>query len=302
MHTIKGESASFHVQELKERVHQFEERLIPFREQKSSPQLENLWGSIREELPEIRKILEKFCQDHRKIIGDVSSKAANSERPVSVNSIEKIAGCLAKVLPSDSKEYQMFYEELVLQPVEQFFAHFEAAVMDLAERQKKDVEFQIIPPSTPIRVRMNAYEGILGGMIHAFTNAVDHGIEIPKDRESKGKKPRGRIEVSFEKQGNRLKIQVKDDGRGINPDIIGRVAVEKGVITSEKLSSMSADQIIQLVFAPGFSSKTEVTEVSGRGVGLDVVQVEAGKLSGKAWVESELGQGSRVIIEVPVIQ
>ena len=151
-----------------------------------------------------------------------------------------------------------------------------------------------------------SYKPLISSLIHAFRNAVDHGIESNAERKRAKKKHEGKIEVHFKtKTINEKKwilIKIEDDGRGIDPDIIGPLAVEKGVLEEKELKKLNGEETIQLVMAAGFSSKEEATDMSGRGVGLDAIKFEAERLKGKAWVESELGKGTKLYVEVPLIQ
>jgi two-component system chemotaxis sensor kinase CheA len=284
--------------EVKELAHQCEEYLVQIQNKK----IDNTLPPLQRDLNHLQESLDRFCQTHSKIIGVVDPKVFKNERSLPIQDLERISRLLEKAFPKGTSEYREFYESLVLQPIEDAFAQFELAILSIAERQEKQVEFHLIPSAPPIRVNIKAYGNLFGSLIHAFRNAVDHGIELPSDRMEKSKSPKGKIEVSFDLRGDLLVIQVSDDGKGIDPELIRRLATQKQLKPSDELARMSAEEVIQLIFTPGFSSSSTVTDVSGRGVGLDAVQVEAKQLSGRAYVNSKLGLGSQLIVEVPLKQ
>ena len=169
---------------------------------------------------------------------------------------------------------------------------------------EKEVSFKMSNGS--LKFYRTPYKPLISSLIHAFRNAVDHGIENSTERKNAKKKSVGKIEVNFKTktvEGEKwILIKIEDDGRGIDPKIIGPLAVDKGVLKEEELKKLKSEEIIQLVIAAGFSSKEEATDMSGRGVGIDAIKFEAERLKGKAWVESDLGQGTKLFIEVPLIQ
>ena len=137
-------------------------------------------------------------------------------------------------------------------------------------------------------------------LTHLVRNSVDHGIESPQDRQSAGKSPTGHILLRAFQQGGRVNIEIRDDGKGIDVKKVLDKAVEKGLITAAQATAMSAKEATNLVFLPGFSTAAKITEVSGRGVGLDVVRTNVEKLGGQVEVESVPGKGSTFLLRLPL--
>jgi two-component system chemotaxis sensor kinase CheA len=137
-------------------------------------------------------------------------------------------------------------------------------------------------------------------MVHLIRNSVDHGVEIPEIRKAAGKPAQGTIRIAAYQEGNSVIIEVADDGKGIDPVAVGKKAVERGMVTEEALAEMSDDEIIQFVFLPGFSMAKEVTDLSGRGVGMDAVKRKVEALGGQFEVRSKVGEGTNVYIRLPL--
>jgi two-component system chemotaxis sensor kinase CheA len=137
-------------------------------------------------------------------------------------------------------------------------------------------------------------------MVHLIRNSIDHAIESPEERLANGKPEAGTITLVARHEGNNVIIEVKDDGKGVDPSIIGRLAVERGMFTPEQIAQMPPEEIIKIIFLPGFSTAKEVSDLSGRGVGMDAVKAKLEDLNGQLDIESKVGEGSRVIIKLPL--
>ena len=185
-----------------------------------------------------------------------------------------------------------------MQPVGRVFARFPKLARDVARQGSKSVELEIIGAETELD--RNLVEALADPLVHLVRNAIDHGIESPAARRAAGKSEQGTVRLSAQQEGDHVSIEVSDDGAGIDPEKIRRSAVNKGVIDSDAAARLSADECLHLIFAPGFSTRTEVSDLSGRGVGMDVVQSKIRELSGQVQIQSEVGRGSRFIIRVPL--
>lgn len=179
---------------------------------------------------------------------------------------------------------------LQLLPFSTLFNLFPRTVRDIAKSQNKDVNFVIT--SGDNLVDRKILEEIKAPLMHLLRNAVDHGLETPAERTKQGKSPQGNLRLKASVQGEQITIEVADDGRGLNLETIGASAVSKGLITPVELATMSQEEIQQLIFRPGFSTKTEVSEISGRGVGLDVVKNTIDRLQGEIKIDSHFGLGT----------
>ena len=178
------------------------------------------------------------------------------------------------------------------------FSTFPRAMRDLANEKGKDV--QILLKGEETELDKAIIDEMKMPIMHILRNSVDHGIEPPDERVAKGKPRTGLITLTASQQGSQGVIEVSDDGRGIDVEKVKRTAVKKGLITEEKVNDLVDDQVYQLLFIPGFSTSEVVTEVSGRGVGLDVVRENISKLKGIVEVYSTLGQGSRFVLRLPL--
>lgn len=185
-----------------------------------------------------------------------------------------------------------------MQPVGKVFSRFPKVARDVARNLKKEVELELVGAETELD--RNLVEALADPLVHLVRNAIDHGIETPELREAQGKLRSGHVRLSAQQEGDYVSIEVQDDGAGIDPERLRQKAREKGLIDPEAAARLSSEECLHLVFLPGFSTKQEVTDISGRGVGMDVVQSRIRELSGQIQIQSELGRGSRFMIRVPL--
>ncbi|MCL5025279.1 MAG: chemotaxis protein CheA [Chloroflexi bacterium] len=183
-------------------------------------------------------------------------------------------------------------------PVGSVFNRFPRMIRDLAQRGGKKVQFAMEGEETELD--RSVIETISDPLIHLLRNAVDHGIEPPEQRVAAGKPEVGQIRLSACHRESRILLIVEDDGRGIDPKRMRQVAVEKGLLPAESAERLSDQEAIEIIFAPGFSTASRVTDVSGRGVGMDVVKTNIRKLNGQVKVESSPGRGTRITVELPL--
>lgn len=182
-------------------------------------------------------------------------------------------------------------------PLATVFHLFGRMVRDIAQEKGKEIDLEIIGSETGTDKKI--IEEIKNPLIHIIRNAIDHGIETPEERMALGKNPRGKIILSARAAGNKIIIEIQDDGRGLNLSKIKEKALQKGFLTSEEMYSMTDEQITNIIFAPGFSTGDEITNISGRGIGLDVVQTKIAQLNGRVKMISEVNKGCCVQIELP---
>jgi len=195
-----------------------------------------------------------------------------------------------------TKDLQSTAMALRMIPIKAAFQKMERLARDLARDFGKKVSFTTSGEDTELD--RTVVEEIGDPLVHMVRNALDHGLEAPEQRVSAGKSDTGTLHLSAYHQGSNIVVELQDDGRGIDPDRIYRKAVEKGVIAAG--ASLSRDEILALIFAPGFSTAEKVTSVSGRGVGMDVVKRNIEKLRGKIEISSEVGRGSVFKIKLPL--
>ncbi len=183
-------------------------------------------------------------------------------------------------------------------PIDMTFRRFPRLVRDLAISLGKEVDLEIHGEETELD--KTVVEEIADPLMHLVRNALDHGIERPEERAAKGKPRKGTVRLEARQEGDHIIVQVSDDGAGIDPQRIAGKAVEKGLVTAERVRSMSAREILDLIFLPGFSTAEQVSDVSGRGVGMDVVRTNLERLNGVIEVHSEPGHGSLVTLRLPL--
>ncbi|MDH0424021.1 chemotaxis protein CheA [Stutzerimonas stutzeri] len=185
-----------------------------------------------------------------------------------------------------------------MQPIKKVFGRFPRLVRDLARSLKKEINLELVGEETDLD--KNLVEALADPLVHLVRNAVDHGIEMPEEREAAGKPRTGRVVLSAEQEGDHILLVISDDGKGMDANILRAKAVEKGMLEKDAADRLSDLECYNLIFAPGFSTKTEISDVSGRGVGMDVVKTKISQLNGTVNVFSTKGQGSKVVIKVPL--
>ena len=185
-----------------------------------------------------------------------------------------------------------------MQPIGRLFQKYPRIARDLARSLGKDVELVLIGEETEIDKTM--IEDLSDPIIHLIRNAVDHGVEATEDRLASGKSEKSQVRLEARQEGDHIVLVVSDDGRGMNPERLRAKALEKGLITDEEANTMDERQSFNLVFLPGFSTKDVASDVSGRGVGMDVVKTNIQKLNGSIEIKSAAGKGSSFIISLPL--
>jgi len=185
-----------------------------------------------------------------------------------------------------------------MQPIKKVFGRFPRVVRDLARNLKKEVNLESQGEDTDLD--KNLVEALADPLIHLVRNAVDHGIEDPDLREKAGKPRAGTVILTAEQEGDHILLTIQDDGKGMDADALRAAAVKKGMMDEEAAARLEPKDCYNLIFQPGFSTKTEISDVSGRGVGMDVVKTRIVQLNGSVEVDSKKGKGSLIIIKVPL--
>ncbi|MCY0995709.1 response regulator [Myxococcus sp. MISCRS1] len=187
--------------------------------------------------------------------------------------------------------------EARLVPLSTVFDAFPRAVRDMARTQTKEVDLLI--ENADIGVDRSMLGDVRDALVHLLRNSVDHGLESPDTRQALGKPQTGRIRIRVRVDGDMLHIEVEDDGRGIDPERLRQVAINKRLITAVQAASLSEREAIELIFRPGFSTREQVSELSGRGVGMDVVKRKVETLGGSVGVNSRIGRGTTITLRLP---
>jgi len=223
----------------------------------------------------------------RNRINTLESAIENEEMAKAINSLTVVTADL-----------QAAVMKTRMQPIKKVFGRFPRVVRDLARSLQKDVHLEMRGEDTDLD--KNLVEALADPLVHLVRNAVDHGIEKPDIREAKGKSRTGHILLGAAQEGDHILLTIADDGAGMDADVLRQKAVEKGMMDQETAQRLSEAECYALIFSPGFSMKQEISDISGRGVGMDVVKTSIAKLNGIIDIESTLGKGTTLSIKVPL--
>lgn len=291
LHTIKGGAATYNVAATAKAAHEAENMLSAFKESPMPDHADALLARSRE----VRASFDGFLEETQRLLGPSAFSEERfvemplSELQVLCSRLEHWTkgGDLARNLKA----------KYVFEPVARTFEAFNEVLGKVAESEGKKVD-PLILKGGELAVFPDVYAGLFSTFVHAFRNAVDHGIETPAVRLERGKPEAGRIEVSFARDGGRFRIIVTDDGHGIDPAKIRARLAKNG----RDASGESDEQVIQHVFDSSFSTRDMVTETSGRGVGMDAIRSAAEELGGTCVVRSETGRGTVLTVDVPWLE
>ncbi|MDA9556839.1 chemotaxis protein CheA [Vibrio sp.] len=185
-----------------------------------------------------------------------------------------------------------------MQPIKKVFGRFPRVVRDLARNLNKDIKLTMVGEETDLD--KNLVEALSDPLVHLVRNSVDHGIELPEERVAAGKSASGTVTLSAAQEGDHILLSIEDDGKGMDPDKLRGIAVSRGVMDEDAASRLTDKECFNLIFMPGFSSKEEISDISGRGVGMDVVKTAINTLNGSIDIDSTMGSGTMIQIKVPL--
>lgn len=195
-------------------------------------------------------------------------------------------------------DLQMAVMKTRMQPIKKVFGRFPRVVRDMARSLKKEIRLEMIGEETDLD--KNLVEALADPLVHLVRNAVDHGIETPDERVAAGKQREGTVVLTAAQEGDHILLTIEDDGRGIDAVKIRQKAVEKNVMDEETAARLSDKEAFNIIFLPGFSTKDQISDISGRGVGMDVVKTRITQLNGSVDIDSTVGKGSRLSIKLPL--
>lgn len=210
---------------------------------------------------------------------------------------EEMAKALA-TLDMVTADLQMSVMKTRMQPVKKVFGRFPRLIRDLSRNLHKEVRLELRGEDTDLD--KNLVEALADPLIHLVRNSVDHGIESPETRENTGKPREGNVLLSAEQEGDHILLVIQDDGAGMDPEKLRNLAIDRGMLDVEAARRLTEQECFNLIFQAGFSTKTEISDVSGRGVGMDVVKTKITQLNGTLSIDSVIGQGTRIAIQVPL--
>ncbi|HEB99150.1 MAG TPA: chemotaxis protein CheA, partial [Thiotrichales bacterium] len=239
----------------------------------------------------------KRLDDIMNLVGElvlVRNRLATLKETMGNEDIAKAVGNLDVV----TADLQASVMKTRMQPIKKVFGRFPRVVRDLARSLNKEVNLELQGEETDLD--KNLVEALADPLVHLVRNAVDHGIESPEEREAAGKPRAGTIVLAAEQEGDHILLSIEDDGKGMDPDKLRKKAVEKGLMDAEAAARLDDKEAFNLIFMPGFSTKDQISDISGRGVGMDVVKTRIGQLNGSVEIDSRPGKGSRLSIRVPL--
>ena len=256
---------------------------------------QNKLNDLDEGYKAFQKSFKDFVKDNNLII-KASHKALLDE-----GQVVHISEMIEKAYNFDlSKEFISFLKEnYLISDIKLKFQRYQALVSDLAQEQGKPIDMTI--GGDEIKVDVKKYTNFINSSIHLFRNMVDHGIETEEERSQQGKRLVGLVSVLFKVIKGRITIYMQDDGKGINPQHIKSKLLEKKIKSSKEIEFLSESELIDLIFLPGFSTKKKVSDLSGRGIGMDAVREEVERLGGKIVVNSKINEGTQFIIDLPLL-
>lgn len=327
-HTLKGASRVVKQMEIYKYSHEIENILVPFRDKKETfipreiiNNLLKLFDSIELQIQEISKEPPKPSSENKTstLMNSVNEDSFNSvrvetrrmeellfnisESVVNVKALykEQLNGSSIEIVNRLERELTSALNrihEIRLFPVSTIFPVLSRATRDAADALQKKVEIEFKGGET--RIDGTVLRALRDSLLHMVRNSVAHGIEVESRRVELGKSRAGKILLSVEKRGPRVVFNCNDDGKGIDLEAIRQTALKRNLLTSDKALTLNLDEALKLILQGGFSTSSEVTEISGRGVGLDVVQNTISKLNGEMSVQSKIDQGTQIEIHVPV--
>ncbi len=284
LHTIKGGSASFSVREVAHHAHELESLI-----QNWDQFTENKWD---DNLMNLQKSFDQLTKD----VNDLVGKSPLKQIPI----VEVAKPELIKILSlleawSKTREWATELKtQYLTEPLQNSFEAYDYILQQTAEALNKKVKpLHFATPN--FRWSFEPYQSFVSTLVHVFRNAIDHGLESPEERATLGKPEQGEIRIFASENESEIELRIQDDGRGISAEKVRNRRLEKGL----QNEGLTDQQILMTVFEPQFSTRTEVTEISGRGVGLDAVKNEIEKLGGQVGIESKEGQGTTFIFKMP---
>jgi len=299
VHTVKGVAASLGLKNVVELTGGLEERLSVLRE--GGEIGEAFKEEVKETLARMSKERENMVESVRRLLGAEEAEGSEIHLKIGLSSIKRDEAELKTMsLPAkEAKRIAEIFASLRAVPAKLAFSRVAKMAPGLIQRLGKDAKFVFEGAETPVDCEMA--RPINAALLHLIRNSVDHGLESPEDREKSGKELQGAVALSVSREPGLLLVKVSDDGRGIDPLAIKAAAINKGILRADEAAALSDEAAVNLIFRPGFSTAAAITDVSGRGVGMDAVLANVREvLKGTLKVESEPGKGSVATMAIPL--
>ncbi|WP_299270835.1 chemotaxis protein CheA [uncultured Psychrosphaera sp.] len=255
--------------------------------EKAVPQAETTVRVDTKRLDEIMNMVGELVLVRNRLVSLGVNLGSDEEMTKAISNLDVVTGDLQGAVMKTR-----------MQPIKKVFGRFPRVVRDLSRTLNKEITLELVGEETDLD--KNLVEALADPLVHLVRNSVDHGIEMPDERESAGKPRMGMVRLSASQQGDHILLTIEDDGKGMDPEKLKQIAIDKGVLDVDSAARLSDSEAFNLIFAPGFSTKAEISEISGRGVGMDVVKTKIIQLNGSVEIQSELGKGTTLQIKVPL--
>ncbi len=298
IHNLKANFSRFHVMTVTQQLHKLEEILDKYRSESFFKT--EVPDDLNKSFIDAESHLLNFLKSEKTVL-DMARRDAKSSESDETVFLPSLASFISERFGEESNFYIAFKEEYLMGNLSDKLKNFMHMVIDLSQSQGKQIIFAIEDAS--FKVNLLKYKGVINACTHILRNAVDHGIETPEEREEKEKTKQGMIKASFKETGlDMFQLIIEDDGKGIDPSVIRNIVGQKNIISKELIKKLNDKEIIQFIFEPGLSSRKDASNISGRGVGADIVKIEAEKIGGEVRVISKFGKGTAFILTLPLFK
>jgi len=286
LHTLKGNARLVKLMVLSKQIHESENELL-----KVNGNPAEIAALVVQELNKIESLQNKYLDLLNRLFPENQSDSAQlGANPLAIEYLDKMVTSLSGHLSrQEGLGLQMACERLNFRSLAKVASRFDAMVKDLARQLSKSVQFEVSGEALASKDQVDQVQEVL---LHLVRNSLDHGLETSAERVQAGKPEVGRVKIEFVDDVETISVSITDDGRGLDGDKIAARAIEKGLVSKIDAEAMTDQQKRSLIFRPGFSTKTEATEISGRGIGMDVVLKNVERMGGKIEIDTELGNGS----------
>jgi two-component system chemotaxis sensor kinase CheA len=262
------------------------EKIVPTKKAPQQPQAETSIRVDTQRLDDIMNMVGELVLVRNRL-ERLKAEIDNEDVSVTIASLDVVTADL-----------QFAVMKTRMQPVKKVFSRFPRVIRDMARSMKKEIKLELIGEDTDLD--KNLVEALADPLVHLVRNSADHGIEMPDEREAAGKPRVGRVILRASQEGDHIELSIEDDGKGMNADFLRSKVIEKGLMDVDTAGRLTDKECYNLIFMPGFSTKDVISDVSGRGVGMDVVKTRIAQMNGIVEVDSVEGKGSRIIIKVPL--
>ncbi len=296
-HTIKGGAASYGLKKVSEQAHTIESRLENIKKEAKTLSPDTS-AQLNESTQLAEQILTTALSELSGLISEEDLQETEQTYKIRDSKIIEFREFLIKKIGKENwKQFQTALHDLCKQPIGPVLDKYAMTVEGLAERLNKAVQVKVL--GKKVEIAYEQLNPLLNALVHLVRNCVDHGLEESAERVMLGKPEEGTITIEATAEENMFSLIITDDGQGIDAEVIKNAALKKGIINESYAETAAPEELVKLILAPGFSTKEEVSDISGRGVGMDAINIEVERLKGAIQINTEIGQGTTFKISVP---